>query len=357
MSLYSTGEYGIYRDRSTEILEQSVQLRTRYRANRSDRVELRRLSGDVTSFIHDAAAAGEFIMSEANRDVVTAEINNWRTWFADEMGEYVPPVELAPSRISQDDLQELDYPNLMLILREGETVHGKLLDSIEFARHLDEVRQTFSESKFINCRFDKCKFDGANFGPGTKLVYVNFTECSLDYFNWPHIRASSLAFQDMEVRGASFESGVFSEVLLRSFSADRANFMDANFTYCRFEQTSVEGSNFSGAIFSKCFFDRADFTGCDFSDAVFSECEFVDATIAGGSLRRALITKCDLGSLHLKKGPPRGGEASRRLQVDTDIYGVQLKFSQNLPESIVAHLFAQDFGDTLTEEPQSRHET
>ena len=345
MNVFSAGEFSIYRDRSIEILERSANIRARWRTQDGEVADSEQLKDEVANLLRDASAAGESIMSKANRDSVTREIDNWRRWLADEFGEYVPRMELIPSRISQDELQDLDYPNLMILLRQGVTVHGRLLDSIQFARHLDEVRETFRESKFINCRFDKCKFDGANFGAGTKLVYVNFSECSLDYFIWPQIRASSLAFQDMRMLGASFESGVFSDVLLKNFEADRAIFMDANFTYCKFEQTRIDGTNFSGAIFSKCIFDRAIFNACDFSDAVFSECEFVDATISGGSLRRALVTKCDLGNLHLKKGPPRGGDASRRLQVDTDLDSVQVKFSQNLPQSMVMHLFAQDFGD------------
>ena len=156
------------------------------------------------------------------------------------------------------------------------------------------------------------------------------------------MHAASLAFQDMKISGSAFESGVFSDVLFRNFESDNVNFLDANFTYCKFDDVRIEGSNFSGAIFSKCIFEGASFRGCDFTDSVFSECDFTNAAVYGGSLRRALLTRCDLTNLQLMKGPPRAGGASRRLQVDTDLDNIELKFSENIPESIVAHLSIQD---------------
>ncbi len=254
-----------HRDRSIEIIDASARLRSKWRSQRAEAGAAASVRDEVLALLQDAAAAGASIMSTTNRSAVEYEINQWRRWMADELGEYHPFVELQPSQILQDELRKVDYPNLMIMLRQGETISGRLVESVEFAKHLDEVRDAFGESKLINCRFDRCKFDGAQFGAGTKLVYVRFSECSLDYFFWPNVRASSLTFEDLTVNAASFENGIFADVLFRNFTSDRVNFMDANFTYCKFDTVGMTGANFSGAVFSKCMFDASVFSACDFS--------------------------------------------------------------------------------------------
>lgn len=341
---YTVKDEHVYRDRAIEILDYSRKLRAKWRSHRGVGLTADKMRDEVDGLLVAAGRSGVSIASPANRDAVEYEIDLWRQWIADELGEYYPPVELAPSQITQDELVELDYPNLIILLRQGETVSGRSLRGIEFAKHLSEVREAFRESKLVNCRFEHCKFDGAQFGAGTKLVYVTFVECSLDYCLWPNVRALSLAFEHLDVHAAGFESGTFADVLFRKLRTDRVVFMDANFTYCRFDATEIVGTSFVGAIFSHCIFTGAQFTGCDFSAAVFSECDFSDATIAGGSLRDSYFTKCDFGNLKLTKGPPRGGDASRRLQVDTDLSDIRIKDCMNLPDAISAHLSVQDIG-------------
>lgn len=332
------------RDRSVEILDRAGELSRRWRELRAAGIPGDELRADVIILINEAKQAGEWIVAAANRRAVQAEIARWRGWLADELGEYLPPVELAPAMVAESVLQEIDYETLMLLLSRGEPITGKVVRGIEFAKHLDEVREGFSESKLINCRFDRCKFNGAQFGAGTKLVYVTFVECTMDNLIWPLVRASSLAFEDLNIRGARFENGVFSDVLFRNFRTERADFADANFTYCRFDGVAAVGTEFAGTVFSKCLFDGSELSGCDLSDTVFSECTFFNTTIAGGSLRRALFTKCDLSDLNLVQGPPRGGHASRRLMVDTDLSGIQVKESYNIPALIDHHLQVEDFG-------------
>jgi uncharacterized protein YjbI with pentapeptide repeats len=333
-----------HRDRSVEILDRGAGLWQRWRELRREGQPGDPLRAEVLAHVEDARQAGEWIVSEANREALQAEIERWRGWFADELGEYIPAIDLAPAYASGNILQEIDYQNLMILLARGEPVTDLVVKDIEFAKHLDEVREAFSESKLINCRFDRCKFDGTQFGTGTKLVYVGFSECSMDNLTWPAVRASSLAFEDLSIRGARFEGGVFSDVLFRKLRTDRVDFTDANFTYCRFDRVNSEGTDYAGAIFSKCIFEGTVFRACDLSDAVFSECTFIDTTIAGGSLRRALFTLCDRFDLNLTQGPPRGGEASRRLMVDTDLAGIQVKKSHNVPRLIRDYLSIQDLG-------------
>src|SRR5690349_10767341 len=181
----STAGAPMGRDRSTEILERSNDLWRRWRALRDAGDAGDALRPELLELLQDTADAGVWVISPVNREMLTAEIEQWRRWFADELGEYLPPVDLAPAVVPDEKLPELDYSNLMILLKRGEVISSRLVQGIEFAKHLDEVREAFSESKLINCRFEQCKFDGTRFGAGTKLVYVTFSECTMDYLIWP----------------------------------------------------------------------------------------------------------------------------------------------------------------------------
>ena len=339
-----------FRDPSIRMRDKSAKLRERWRTIRKEGKPASDIRADVLSFLSEAAESGESIVSAANRQMVALEIELWRRWLATELGEYLDPIEMAQSQVSEDELIGIDRQDLLERLVQGETVNGRLVRDVVFANYLTEVSDAFSEAKLINCRFERCVFDGASFGANTKLVYVAFLECSLNNMYWPRVRASSLAFEDLRIQGARFEGGMFADVLFRNFqSSNGTSFADANFTYCRFEDVEFVGTDFTGAIFSSCVFEGAKFTACNFNQAVFSESRRMDAVIAGGSMREVIFSYCQMEALRVVPGPPRGGEAARRVQARPDLSHVRAKTSYNVPQIVIDYMDLEDLGELTTE--------
>lgn len=351
----TSGEESPFRDPSIRLRDRSAKLRERWRSLRAQGGAPGDIRDDVLTFLHDTAASGELIVSPTNREMVIAEIEVWRYWLAAEMGEYLEPLELAPSQVSDDELMSVDRQNLLEMLSRGETVNGRVVRDVAFASYRDEVTEVFSEAKLINCRFERCVFDGASFGSNTKLVYVAFLECSLNNMYWPRVRASSLAFEDLHIRGARFEGGVFADVLFRNFqSSNGTSFTDANFTYCRFENVEFVGTDFTGAIFSNCVFENAKFTACNFNQAAFSQFDRMEATIAGGSMRDVIFTYCQMEAVRIVAGPPRGGEAARRIKARPDLTNVRAKTSYNVPQIVVDYMDLEDLDALTVDKPRLR---
>jgi uncharacterized protein YjbI with pentapeptide repeats len=344
-----------FRDPSIRMRDRSAKLRERWRSIRDHR-PASDLRDDVLAFLNDAAESGESIVSASNREMVAIEIGLWRQWLAAELGEYLDPIDMAPSQVSVDEeLRGIDRQDLLEMLQRGETVNGRLVKDVVFANYLTEVSDAFSEAKLINCRFERCVFDGASFGSNTKLVYVAFLECSLNNMYWPRVRASSLVFEDLHIRGARFEGGMFADVLFRNFqSSNGTSFADANFTYCRFEDVEFAGTDFTGAIFSNCVFEGATFTACNFNQAVFSESDRMEVTIAGGSMRDVIFSHCQMAAVQVVAGPPRGGDAARRIQVRPDLSNVRAKTSYNVPQIVIDYMDLEDLGELTSDKSPLR---
>jgi uncharacterized protein YjbI with pentapeptide repeats len=172
-----------------------------------------------------------------------------------------------------------------------------------------------SGQRAVDLRFEEVVFEGANLRGtvwlGATLVDVRLRGCDLSNVDWRHLSAHRVEFEGCNLTGANVAQGQFTHARFRRSKGLLAQWGQAKFSCCAWED---------------CGLEQADFTDADLHGAALVRCRLSQARFFGAKLQGADLRGSDLAELVITPHELRGAivEAGQLLQLAPQL-GVVLK--------------------------------